>query len=261
MAPDGTSQKMPWEEDYSAPPSIASPPAANASQAPWEQNYTQPQLKPPPSISDHSTVGDLGRSAWGALSSGTGELVQGIGDIGQKLDQAQGVNTGSAKVQALGKRIEQYGENEQQNVSPEFAKKTSQSILTREGFNPTNIANKAINSIAGMAPALAGTAVASLAGPEVAIPVGAALFGTQGEAGGRNAGEQQVDALSDAQLEQVPRYQQLVQSGMSPKPRGHNSRTKWPIAKRPCRAASVLPWVLSAKSRASTPWAKLSGTH
>ncbi|MGH8117640.1 MAG: hypothetical protein ACREP0_05160 [Rhodanobacteraceae bacterium] len=132
--------------------------------------------------------------------------MQALGDVGQKL--SMGLADQPNVLQRTGKAMEAYGEREQQNVSPAFAEKTSQSLLTRKGFNPTNIANKTINTITGMAPALVGTmAAGAVGGPPGAIATGATLFGLQGEAGGRNAGEAQVDALTDEQLAAVPRYQ------------------------------------------------------
>lgn len=154
----------------------------------------------------HSTLGDIGRSALGALETGAGEGLQGIGDVVHWRGASN-----------LGKRIQAAGAREQANVSPQFAEKTSHSIFSREGFNPTNIASSAINSIAGFAPqSAAALAAAALGGPLAGVAVGSAAFGTQGEAGGRNAGEQQVAALSDADIAKVPAYQQAIAAGATP---------------------------------------------
>jgi hypothetical protein len=177
---------------------------------------------------NHSTLGDLGRSALGALARGTGEVLQGINDVGVRVNNAVPVagalqhfaeqHLGAATpAQAFAKdqALQDWGAREQTNVSPQFAAKTAMGLTDKGGFNLTNIANKSINTVAGMVPALAGTALASLGGPETGIPAGIALFGAQGEAGGRNAGEQQVADLTDAQLGQVPAVKQYLAQGMT----------------------------------------------
>src|SRR5690348_8254789 len=216
-----------WDDTPDANRGIASLPTLTRTPQPatpsgivWddERPQQQPTLQRP-ATSDHSTLGDLGRSALGALEKGAGAAVRGVGDIGQKIDEAIPLSrkldelTGLTpeRTQAAGQVVEQAGAKEAANVSPEFAAKTSQPILSRTGFNPTNIANKAINSVASMTPALAASLV-----PYVGPVLGAATFGAQGEAEGREAGQQQVAALTPEQLQSVPRYQELLKSGLSP---------------------------------------------
>lgn len=192
----------------------------------WDDQNPQPAptLKPP-STANHSTLGDLGRRALGAASTGVGELVQAYGDIGKKVEQAlpftaslhraQGVTPQA--VQDIAKGIEGYGERESANVSPEYAKKTSVGLTAPGGLSLTNLADKAVTTVAGMAPALAGTVAASaLGGPAAGVAAGSTLFGLQGEAAGRNAGEQQAAALTEQQLQQIPAYQNYLKAGLSP---------------------------------------------
>jgi len=180
-----------WDDTPDANRGIASLPTLTRTPQPatpsgivWddERPQQQPTLQRP-ATSDHSTLGDLGRSALGALEKGAGAAVRGVGDIGQKIDEAIPLSrkldelTGLTpeRTQAAGQVVEQAGAKEAANVSPEFAAKTSQPILSRTGFNPTNIANKAINSVASMTPALAASLV-----PYVGPVLGAATFGAQG---------------------------------------------------------------------------------
>ncbi|MGH8112811.1 MAG: hypothetical protein ACREPF_04985 [Rhodanobacteraceae bacterium] len=209
-----------WDDDA---PAVAG--AGDAARAPltrpsagmvWDDERSKAPAPPTAAdIAGSSTVGDLARSGWGALAGGGGATVQALGDVGRKLNI--GPTDPPNGLQRTGKAMEAYGEGEQANVSPVFKEKTGASILTRQGFNPTNIANQTLNTLTGMAPALVGTlAAGAVGGPPGAMATGATLFGLQGEAGGRNIGEQQVDALTDEQLAAVPRYQELLRSGRAP---------------------------------------------
>lgn len=163
-----------------------------------------------------STLGDLWQQAKGTATSATGEILRGAADVGQRLNEAipigrtvdEAIGLTPEKTRAAGESLENKGQAMAANVSPEFAEATNKGLLDEGGLTPTNIASKAVTSVASMAPALGAAAL------NPAIGVGA--FGLQGEAAGRKAGEQQVTNLTDEQLAAVPRYQELVKSGMNP---------------------------------------------
>lgn len=174
--------------------------------------------KPTPDLAAPTTaVGNIARSAKGAAQTGTGQTLGGFADVGQKLaDLAYNKfgpsdlpNVGSGDtVGAAADTLEDKGKATQASTSQEFQDATNKGILDEGGFTPTNIASKAINTVAGMA---APGAVALLH-----PGLGAVAFGAQGERASREGEAAQIANLSDEQLAAVPRYKELLQSGLNP---------------------------------------------
>lgn len=174
-----------------------------------------------------STIGNIARSAKGAAESGLGQTLGGFADVGDKLTAAAGaspedVQAGQAKIkaltgldipmpQALAKSVEDRGAEVSASTSPEFQEATSKGILDPGGFTPTNIASKAVNTVASMA----APTVAAFT-PGIGPAVGVAAFGAQGERAAREEETARITAMSDQDLAAIPRYKELLDSGMSP---------------------------------------------
>lgn len=174
--------------------------------------------KPTPDLAAPTTaVGNIARSAKGAAQTGTGQTLGGFADVGQKIADLAYNKFGPSDLPNLGSgdtvgaaadTLEDKGKATQASTSQEFQDATNKGILDEGGFTPTNIASKAINTVAGMA---APGAVALLH-----PGLGAVAFGAQGERASREGEAAQIANLTDEQLAAVPRYQELVQSGMNP---------------------------------------------
>jgi hypothetical protein len=147
------------------------------------------------------TLSDLGQSAYGAAQHGLGSIVRGVGEY-----------TGLNGVRDVGKGMAESGTINQETTSPEFRAETSKGLLDSGGFTGTNVARKSLDSLGEM---FAPVAASAITGP-AAAPVGAALFGAQGRGAGAEEGEKQVAAMKDEQLAAVPRYQELLKSGLDP---------------------------------------------
>lgn len=168
-----------------------------------------------------STIGDLSKSAEGAAITGTGQTIGGLGGLLTRgagaIDSALGTNITPAKPiwSGAAKSVEDYGQGVSDSVSPEFKEATSKGITDDGGLTVTNVANKAINTIAGLAPQIVGTTAAGLVNPAAGVATGAALFGGQGGQAAQEEEQQRVAAMSDADLANVPRYKELLDSGLS----------------------------------------------
>jgi hypothetical protein len=173
------------------------------------------------------SVGNIASSAKGALETGAGQTVRGLEDVASRIPGAATPEQASETAAALDKTplralapaglsfsdiinaprtLKAAGEAAQASTTPEFKEATSKGILDPGGFTPTNIASKAVNTVAGMAAPMALSMV-----PGIGQVAGPAAFASQGEAAGREAGEQQVKALTDEQIAAIPGYE-----GMSP---------------------------------------------
>lgn len=167
------------------------------------------------------TLNDLSRSAEGAAVSGTGQTVGGIGSLLTRgagaIDSALGTNITPTKPIWSGpaKSIEDYGQKLSDDVSPQFKEATSKGITDEGGLTVTNVANKALNTVASLAPQIVGTTAAGLVNPAAGIATGAALFGGQGGQAAQEEEQQRVANMSDADLAAVPRYKELLDSGLS----------------------------------------------
>ncbi len=181
-----------------------------------------PRPKPPNPNANNSTFGDLMRSAEGAAITGTGQTIAGLGNVVTKaargIDSALGTNIAPATPLGAdtGAAVEKYGEDVASNVSPEFAEATSKGLTDDGGLSVTNVANKALNTVAGLAPQIVGTGAAALVNPAAGVATGAALFGGQGGQAAKEEEQARIAGLSDTDIAQVPRYNELVQSGLSP---------------------------------------------
>jgi len=170
-----------------------------------------------------STIGNLARQAKGEAVTGLGQTLGGFADIGGKIaaalpepgDFARSVaaSPASASVARAGQGVRNVagditasGQKTAESVSPEFKAATSKGLLDEGGLTPTNIASKAVGTVASMAAPL----VASAINPAV----GVAAFGGQGTRQGTEEGRAQVEAMTPEQLGTVPRYNELVQSGI-----------------------------------------------
>lgn len=167
------------------------------------------------------TLNDLSRSAEGAAVSGTGQTVGGIGSLLTRgagaIDSALGTNITPTKPIWSGpaKSIEDYGQKLSDDVSPQFKEATSKGITDEGGLTVTNVANKALNTVASLAPQIVGTTAAGLVNPAAGVATGAALFGGQGGQAAQEEEQQRVAGMSDADLANVPRYKELLDSGLS----------------------------------------------
>lgn len=184
----------------------------------------------PASTTPTSTVGNIARSAKGALETGAGQTVGGLEDVVSKIPGAltpEQAGEAATKFDAtipgkvakafgpLGlsvgeiinspRTLKAAGEAAQASTSDEFKQATSKGILEPGGFTPTNIASKAVNTVAGMA---APTALAMV--PGIGAVAAPAAFGAQGERAAREETEARIAAMSDEELGKVPRYQELL---------------------------------------------------
>ncbi|MGL6290850.1 MAG: hypothetical protein ACRC2H_09205, partial [Silanimonas sp.] len=159
------------------------------------------------------TVAGLGRQLAGGAVAGTGAAITGIGEL-----------TGGTAAKQAGRDVADYGAEIQQGASAEFRQVVEDTTPSGELLSPSTWSLGEDPSVVGALGQIAGglgtsaptMATALLTRGRAAVPATMAVGGLSEGGGASQQESQRIADMGQAQLDAVPRYRELLASGMDP---------------------------------------------